>query len=228
MSETKKLNATGLSQVWSKIVEFFVVKEAGKSLSTNDFTNELKTKLDGVAAGAQANVIEKITVNGVEATVTEKNVVLTIPTGELAELDTVDMDHLAQAVKDVINGKATKATTLEGYGITDAYTKTETEAAIAAIGTVFKVKGSVAFANLPTADMQEGDVYNVTDDFTTTSSFVEGAGKEYPAGTNVVYTAAGWDAMAGTYDFSGYMLKSDLVDITEDEINAICVIPPVA
>ena len=228
MSETKKLNATGLSQVWSKIVEFFVVKEAGKSLSTNDFTNELKTKLDGVAAGAQANVIEKITVNGVEATVTEKNVVLTIPTGELAELDTVDMDHLAQAVKDVINGKATKATTLEGYGIKDAYTKTETEAAIAAIGTVFKVKGSVAFANLPTADMQEGDVYNVTDDFTTTSSFVEGAGKEYPAGTNVVYTAAGWDAMAGTYDFSGYMLKSDLVDITEDEINAICVIPPVA
>lgn len=29
---------------------------AGKGLSTNDFTNELKTKLDGIAAGAEVNV----------------------------------------------------------------------------------------------------------------------------------------------------------------------------
>lgn len=225
MAETKKLNVTGLSQVWSKIVALFVAKEDGKGLTTNDFTNELKNKLDGIAPGAQTNIIEKITVNGVEASVTEKNVILTIPTGALASMDSVDMDHLTQAVKDIINGKATKATTLSGYGITDAYTKSETDNAIAAIGAVFKVKGSVAFASLPSSDMLVGDVYNITDDFTTTSSFVEGAGKKYPAGTNVVYTENGWDAMAGTYDFSGYLLASELVDITEDEINNICVIP---
>ena len=56
----------------------------------------------------------------------------------------------------------------------------------AAISSVYKPGGSVAFASLPTlGSTNEGYVYNVTDAFTTTSSFVEGAGVSYPAGTNV-------------------------------------------
>lgn len=50
----------------------YVAKEDGKGLSANDFTNTLKTKLDGVAESAQANVIEEIEVNGVAATVENK------------------------------------------------------------------------------------------------------------------------------------------------------------
>lgn len=47
-------------------------------------------------------------------------------------------------------------------------------------------KGSVAFDSLPTpAATNVGWMYNVTDAFTTTASFVEGAGKKFPAGTNV-------------------------------------------
>lgn len=49
-------------------------------------------------------------------------------------------------------------------------------------------KGSCTFASLPatpTASMT-GYVYNITDDFTTDARFVEGAGKDYPAGSNVV------------------------------------------
>lgn len=41
-----------------------VDKVNGKQLSTNDFTNALKTKLDGIATGAQVNVIETVKVNG--------------------------------------------------------------------------------------------------------------------------------------------------------------------
>ena len=56
----------------------------------------------------------------------------------------------------------------------------------AAISSVYKPGGSVAFASLPTPEStNEGYVYNVTDAFTTTSNFVEGAGVSYPAGTNV-------------------------------------------
>lgn len=126
--------------------------------------------------------------------------------------------------------KADKATTLEGYGISDAYTKVETDSKISdvvtgAISGIYVVKGSVAFASLPTENVKEGYVYNVTDAFTTTENFLEGAGVSYPAGTNVVYTEGGkWDCMAGTYDFSEYMKSADLVDITEEEINAICVL----
>lgn len=67
-----------------------------------------------------------------------------------------------------------------------------------ALGGAYVAKGSIAFASLPavrTADMV-GFVYNVTDDFTTTADFIEGAGKKYPAGTNVVIV----DASTTSYD----------------------------
>lgn len=84
----------------------------------------------------------------------------------------------------------------------------------------------MAFADLPISGMSEGHVYNVTDAFTAGDTFVESErGKAYPAGTNVVYTESGWDAMAGVYDFSDFMMKSDLEEITEAEINEICVMP---
>lgn len=55
-----------LSQLWDAIKNKFVEKESGKGLSMNDFTNTLKTKLEGVEANAQVNKIEAIHINGVE------------------------------------------------------------------------------------------------------------------------------------------------------------------
>lgn len=52
----------------------YVQKEEGKGLSTVDFTSALLEKLNGIAAGAQVNVIEKIMVNGVEQQITGKTV----------------------------------------------------------------------------------------------------------------------------------------------------------
>lgn len=223
MSETKKLNKVGLSQVWAEIVANFVAKQDGKEL----VDTTLIQKLNNMKADGEANVIEKVSVNGVELSVSEKGVDITVPTGTLAGLDEVGQEQLSAALAAVIAGKADKATTLAGYGITDAYTKEETDAAInAKVTGVYKVQGSVAFADLSKQTKEEGYVYNVTDGFTADNTFLEKEqGKKFPAGTNVVYTADGWDAMAGTYDFSGYMLKADLVDITEDEINEICVMP---
>lgn len=226
---TKKLDGTGLSQVWSLILANFAAKA---------LVSEMKTKLDTVAENAQVNVIESVKVNGVALEVTEKGVNIEVPTGTLAGLDDVGIDNLNTALKDLINGKADSATTLAGYGITDAYTKaetytkTETDSAIStavgqAVAGVYKVKGSVAFASLPTENITIGDVYNVTDAFTASSAFVTSeVGKQYPAGTNVCYTENGWDAMAGTYDFSEYAKLTDLPEsLTSEEIAAICVIP---
>lgn len=53
---------------------------------------------------------------------------------------------------------------------------------------VHKYKGSIASAALTSALLvkaNECNVYNVTDAFTTTADFVEGAGKKHTAGTNV-------------------------------------------
>lgn len=64
-------------------------------------------------------------------------------------------------------------------------------------------KGSVAFANLPSpGSTNVGWMYNVTDAFTTTSAFVEGEGKKFPAGTNVYVVNPSsntykWDVLPG-------------------------------
>lgn len=87
-----------------------------------------------------------------------------------------------------------------------------------AISGVYTPKGSIAFASLPTAAAgNKGWVYNVTDAFTTTAAFVEGAGHAYGAGTNVVCVDAGsgsykWDVLAGTID---------LTELTADEVQTL-------
>ena len=165
----------------------------------NNFTNDLKTKLTGVASGAQVNVIETIKVNGTSQTVTSKAVDITVPTNN-NQLTNGAGYQTASDVSTAIDNK---------------------------ISSVYKPKGSVAFANLPSAtSANEGNVYNITDSFTTTSSFVEGEGKTYPAGTNVVIvntsgTTYKYDVLSGVVDLSGYVQSSDLVAITNAEIDVI-------
>lgn len=80
-------------------------------------------------------------------------------------------------------------------------------------------KGSVTFANLPALSASTVNTfYNVSDAFTTTADFVEGAGKEYPAGTNVAIINTGtdaspvykYDAMTGIIDTSSFATKQDV------------------
>lgn len=60
--------------------------------------------------------------------------------------------------------------------------------------------GTVAFANLPAVtSASAGDMYNISDEFVTTSDFVEGIGHTEPAGSNVYKTESGkWDVLAGS------------------------------
>ena len=57
-----------------------VDKETGKGLSSNDFTSAEKTKLSGVATGAQVNVLEGIQKNGTTVTITNKIANISVPT----------------------------------------------------------------------------------------------------------------------------------------------------
>lgn len=60
--------------------------------------------------------------------------------------------------------------------------------------------GTVAFADLPAlADVNAGWMYNISDEFTTTDDFKEGAGSTVPAGANIYKTSdEKWDVLAGT------------------------------
>ena len=86
----------------------------------------------------------------------------------------------------------------------------------AKIASVYKPGGSVAFENLPAlAAANEGFIYNITNAFTTTADFVEGAGKRHKAGVDVGIVNVGtaetpeykYNVFANFTDLSGYMEK---------------------
>lgn len=165
----------------------------------NNYTTTEKNKLSGIASGAEVNKIDTIKVNGIAQTITSKAVDITVPTN----------------VSDLTNDS--------GY-----QTASEVSSAIdAKISSTYKAKGSVAFANLPAlSSANEGSVYNVIDAFTTTNDFVEGAGSSYPAGTNVVIinttgSTYKYDVLAGFVDLSNYVLSSELIAITNSEIDTL-------
>lgn len=54
----------------------------GKGLSTNDYTNEDKSKLDGIATGAQVNILEVVKINNEALPISEKAVNIPIATAQ--------------------------------------------------------------------------------------------------------------------------------------------------
>ena len=84
-----------------------VQKETGKRL----MTDEEGTKLEGIAVGAQVNVIETVKVNGTPLVPDgSKAVDVAVPTGALASKDKVTEADLEETLATKINGKADKTT----------------------------------------------------------------------------------------------------------------------
>lgn len=113
--------------------------------------------------------------------------------------------------------------------VSPAYMKTWVSTYFAS---VYKPVGSCTFANLPALNAELlGNVYNITTAFTTTASFAEGAGKSYPAGTNVaivykqeidgVADGVCYDVLSGIVDLTGYVQTSNLSALTNSEIDTL-------
>lgn len=73
--------AAALTQEINTLKTGKVDKVEGKGLSTNDFDNTAKGKLDGIAAGAQVNVLESVKVNNTPLDISEKGVNIVIQGG---------------------------------------------------------------------------------------------------------------------------------------------------
>lgn len=102
------------------------------------------------------------------------------------------------------------------------------------VSSAYKAGGSKPASFIATAPVanQVGYVYNMSEDFTTTADFVEGAGKTHPSGTNVAVVEipganAGdsptykYDVMAGFIDTSEFLTESDVPVATDADIQAI-------
>lgn len=105
-------------------------------------------------------------------------------------------------VAAAVSGKANSATTLSGYGITDAYTKTEIDNKISA---AMNYKGTKATVSaLPSSGNTTGDVWHVTE-----------TGGEY------AWNGTSWEELGSTIDLSGYVEESEISLATTDDIDAL-------
>ena len=212
------LDKAGLEDLWAKIKGKFVEQVPGKGLSTNDLTDELKQKIldagDSTFDGQYTSLTGKPSIEGHElAPGNQTAASLGLATPSDISTATADM-----ATQTWVEGKGYATTTNVNTLINQA------------VSTVYTPKGSLAdISTLTTlaASGKVGDVYNISSEFTTTNVFVEGIGKKYPAGTNIVLVEVEdekkWDVLAGSVDLSAYIKSSEMVAITDTEINEICV-----
>ena len=133
-----------------------------------------------------------------------------------AQLNAVNSGITAQKVAtydgyaSTIAGKATAATTLAGYGITDAYTKTETDGAInTAIAGIAQIDYQVV-QTLPQTGTK-GTIYLVSNGGSGSNVYDE-----------YIYTNNAWEKIGSTAaDLTGYWSKTELVAITNAQIDTI-------
>ena len=60
----KHITLPQMNKIWKAAKAVFVAKEEGKGLSTNDFDDTAKTKLNDIETGAEKNIIKSVKVNG--------------------------------------------------------------------------------------------------------------------------------------------------------------------
>lgn len=159
-------------------------QSAEQTISTN-LQNEIdrSTQIDT----QHTNAINKEIQDRKEAIATEvsdRNAAILVETNRAKakeeELDNKITNHTA-ATNAALALKADKS---------DTYTKAQVDAKLSG---AYKVKGSSTFETLPKDNNVVGDVYNITNAFNL-------GGKHYDAGTNVVWTEEGWDALSGSFD----------------------------
>lgn len=173
-------------------------QSAEQTISTN-LQNEINrsTQVDT----QHTNAINKEVQDRKEAIATEvrdRNAAILVETNRAKakeeELDNKITDHTA-AINAALALKADKS---------DTYTKAQVDAKLSG---AYKVKGSSTFEALPKDNNVVGDVYNITNAFNL-------GGKHYDAGTNVVWTEDGWDALSGSFDTTA--IESSIQEVADD------------
>lgn len=138
----------------------------------------------------------------------------------------------SNAAQQYASNAETSANTAQNYAVADMdsakYYYEQARRISESFSGALRPMGTVTFANLPVlSEVAGGSMYNISDQFTTTAEFKEGAGNTIPAGANVYKTEDGkWDVLAGTpvtgvkgSAESGY--RRGNVNITAENVGAV-------
>lgn len=173
-------------------------QSAEQTISTN-LQNEIdrSTQIDTQHTNAINKEVQDRK-EAIDTEVSDRNAAILIETNRAKakeeELDNKITDHTA-ATNAALALKADKS---------DTYTKAQVDAKLSG---AYKVKGSSTFEALPKDNNVVGDVYNITNAFNL-------GGKHYDAGTNVVWTEEGWDALSGSFDTTA--IEGSIQEVADD------------
>jgi len=194
--------------------------QSAKTSETNSKTSETNSKASETAAkSAEANALSSKNA----AAVSEENA---SSSAETAITKAAESENSAKQSKSYSVG-STGIRENENIDNAKYYYEQSKSLAERLSGTLCPM-GTVAFADLPLLESaSQGDMYNISNQFTTNSNFKEGAGNVIPAGANVYKTADGkWDILAGT-PVTGVKGNSEStyrrgnINITPDNIGAL-------
>lgn len=221
-----------------------------KVLSDNNLTDEMVEKIrnagDSTFSGNFDDLAGIPTLNGKElkGTLTDDGLGLATDeelAGVKSELQTkigTDIGTAKEELTGTINSTKSELTGTINATKTELQAEIDSDVAAAKSEMQTYVDGKVASTYKPAGSVTTltevpepskdvlGNVYNVVSAFVTNEKFVEGTGKDYPAGTNVaiVEPSTGtykYDALAGFVDLSNYATKGELPEITAIPTTAI-------
>lgn len=186
-----------------RIAEGKVDKVEGKGLSTNDFTNALKDKLQGVEAGAQVNKIEVVKRNGAALPIVDKAVDIAVPT----------------KTSDLTNDSNYATTTYADNG--DSNLQQQIDALAAASDVVDIVGTHAALEAYDTTDLKPNDIVKVLADETrggATTYYRWNNGWAYVGSEGPYYTKSEADSTftPQTRTINGKALSSNITLTAQD------------
>lgn len=171
---------------------------SGKGLSTNDYTTAEKTKLSGIASGAQVNVIESVKVNGTKVEPSSKAVDISVPT-KVSQLTNDSGFQTSTQVNSIVTGK--------GY-----QTQSQVQSLInSAVGNITSIRYEKV-TSLP-ATGSNGVIYLVAHSHGTQDIYDEYI---WLAETKTYEKIGNTDI-----DLSAYVKKSELTAITTNDLNTM-------
>lgn len=252
MAQYKYLDNNGLlyyhQKLMTAVANGYVAKVAGKGLSTEDYTTAEKNKLAGIATGAEVNVINAITLNGISATITNKTAALTLAvptkTSDLTNDSNFVVDanyvhtdnNFTTALKNKLDGIAAGAeanvqsdwaqstTTADDY-IKNKPTKVSDFTNDSGFQTATQVQTAINSAISGITGIEFQIVTTLPTTGTTGVIYLVSHGGTAPE----VYDEYIWLSSSSTYekigttdvDLSGYVQASEMVAITNAEIDTI-------
>lgn len=120
----KYLDSAGLTRLWNKINSIFVAKEAGKGLSTNDYTTKDKNKLNNIEEGAnnyKLPVADSSNLGGIKS-----GGDITIDSAGVVQVNDNSHNHNIDNITNLDTTLNSKVDKIDGKGLsTNDYTTTE-------------------------------------------------------------------------------------------------------